>query len=75
MTRAIYILSYGCGYYKCYEEISEISDELAFDIFLLYFSGVGFLILSAYLNEIIPKEYGVSKNPFFCFNRLFKCKK
>lgn len=65
MTRAIYILSYNCGYYKCVEEFSEVSDELKYCITSLYACGSIILVISIYLNEIVPREFGVAKHPLF----------
>mmetsp|Transcript_12717 Transcript_12717/g.12847 ORF Transcript_12717/g.12847 Transcript_12717/m.12847 type:complete len:450 (+) Transcript_12717:1285-2634(+) len=69
MTRAIYILSYNCGYYKCVEEFSEVDDELKDCIVSLYVAGTVILIIALYLNEIVPREFGVAKHPLFFLKR------
>mmetsp|Transcript_32638 Transcript_32638/g.5922 ORF Transcript_32638/g.5922 Transcript_32638/m.5922 type:complete len:158 (+) Transcript_32638:1427-1900(+) len=38
----------------------------------LYVSGVFFLILALYLNEVVPKEYGISKSPLFFLRKKEK---
>jgi ABC-type multidrug transport system ATPase subunit len=70
LTRAIYILSYECGYWKCIEEFSEVPNELTTCIICIYVSGILFLILGLYLNEVMPKTYGVPRHPLFCLRRF-----
>ena len=69
-TRSIYILSYNCGYYKCVESMSEMSDEFVKCVVLLYVTGVVTLVLALYLNEILPREFGVPRHPLFCIKRF-----
>lgn len=68
-TRSIYILSYNCGYYKCVESLSEMSDEFTKCIILLYTTGFITLALALYLNEILPREFGVPRHPLFCIRK------
>lgn len=68
-TRCIYILSNNCGYYKCVESVSEVTSELGKCIILLYITGIITLALALYLNEIMPREFGVPRHPLFCFRR------
>ena len=69
LTRAIYNLSYNCGYYKCVESFSEVSSELSGCLASLYLVGITILLASIYLNEVVPKEYGVPKHPLFCLRK------
>jgi ABC-type multidrug transport system ATPase subunit len=69
-TRSIYILSYNCGYYKCVESMSEMSDEFIKCMVLLYVTGFITLVLALYLNEILPREFGVPRHPLFCIKRF-----
>lgn len=71
-TRSIYILSNNCGFYKCVESLSEVSDELAKCIIIMYVTGAGTLILALYLNEIMPREFGVPRHPLFCIRKKGK---
>ena len=68
-TRSIYILSYNCGYYKCIGSMSDVSDELTKCIVIMYVSGIITLTLALYLNEIMPREFGVPRHPLFCIKR------
>ena len=68
-TRSIYILSNNCGYYKCVESMSEVSSELAKCIIIMYVVGVVTLVLALYLNEIMPREFGVPRHPLFCIRK------
>jgi ABC-type glutathione transport system ATPase component len=65
MTRAIYLLSLSCGYYKCVEGWDEIGEEITYCLCSLYLGGVGFMVLALYLNEIVPRQFGVSRHPLF----------
>lgn len=51
------------------ETLSEATEELNLCIMWLYLSGALFLVLALYLNEVVPKEYGVSKSPLFFLKR------
>jgi ABC-type multidrug transport system ATPase subunit len=68
-TRSIYILSQACGYYKCMGSLSEMSSELKKCIILMYVIGIITLCLALYLNEIMPREFGVPRHPLFCIRK------
>lgn len=69
MCRALYILSFNCGYYKCVESLDEMTYELIECCAVLYVVGAAFCIIGIYLNEIMPRTYGVSRHPLFCLRR------
>jgi ABC-type multidrug transport system ATPase subunit len=66
MTRAVYLLSYNCGYYKCIEDWHEVNDELTYCLLSLYLGGAVYMVIALYLNEIVPRQYGVPRHPLFC---------
>jgi ABC-type multidrug transport system ATPase subunit len=65
MTRAIYLLSYSCGYYKCVEGWDELEEELTYCLCSLYLGGAVFMVLALYLNEVVPRQFGVPRHPLF----------
>lgn len=69
LTRGIYLFSYHCGYWKCIETLEEVSPELADCILSLWGMGIVILIAALYLNQVVPREFGVPKHPLFCFRK------
>lgn len=74
-------MNYACAAnYSCYGPLTSLSvnDELSHTIIALYVSAVVILLLSIYLDNVVPHDYGVSKHPLFFLQPLiqrFKAKK
>jgi hypothetical protein len=75
ICRIFYILTMSCGYSSCIGSMSEITPELTKCLIILFLSSVVYTFVGIYLYEVIPQQFGVSKNPFFCLNFLSKEKK
>lgn len=69
ICRALYILSFNCAYYKCVDSVSEMPYELIECCAAMFIVGSAFCLLAIYLNEIMPKTYGVPRHPLFCIRR------
>jgi len=75
--RGMYLLNKACAFeYQCYGAFSTISgtDEFYHVITALFLDGFVYYILYLYLDNIMPREFGVPKHPLFfleTFKKLF----
>ena len=70
-----YMASY-CGYEACIAEFKNVNTELRYCLGYMMLGSLIFLFLGVYLHEVLPKQYGIRKAPFFCIEEEIKnCKK
>lgn len=55
-----------------FSEAMAEDGEITVGIVSLYACAVGYMILGLYLDEVLPKQYGVPKRPLFCCPRVVK---
>jgi hypothetical protein len=60
-----YMTSY-CGYETCISDFDNVNTEVRYALGYMMLGGVIFTILGVYLHEVLPKQYGIRKTPFFC---------
>jgi len=70
-TRIIYLLCFRCGSAECVSEFAELNAEMTDCLKVLYIGALFFFLLGLYLDEVLPKEYGVKKHPLFFIKNLF----
>ena len=76
ISRIFYYMASYCGYETCIAKFSEINDEVRYALVYMLIGGIILNILGVYLYEVLPKQYGIRKNPFFCiFYIIKKCRK
>lgn len=66
-NRLFYLMLSNCSDADCYNSMSEIDSEMQNCIASLYVGGLVLLVLGAYLLEVLPQEFGVSRSVFFPF--------
>ena len=69
-VRIVYTLLTACSDGNCYNDISNIPEELKQCLVFLYINFIFFFFLGTYLFEIIPQEFGVTRNIFFPFTMI-----
>ena len=75
MVRGIYLFTASCTLQNaCYDELWNVSrdDELARVLAMLALDAVLYFILYLYFDQVLPKTYGISKHPCFCFQPLIR---
>ena len=76
MSRIFYYMATYCGYETCIAKFSRINDEVRYALVYMFIGGTIFLCLGVYLYEVLPKQYGIRKNPVFCIeDGIKKCQK
>ena len=76
MSRIFYYMATYCGYETCIAKFSRINDEVKYALVYMFIGGTIFLCLGVYLYEVLPKQYGIRKNPIFCIeDGIKKCQK
>ena len=76
MSRIFYYMATYCGYETCIAKFSRINDEVKYALVYMFIGGTIFLCLGVYLYEVLPKQYGIRKNPVFCIeDGIKKCQK
>lgn len=71
-VRIIYLMLTTCSDGECYGSISNIPDEMKQCIAFLYLNFIFFFLVGAYLFEIIPQEFGVTRSIFFPFTMTYQ---
>ena len=66
-----YMASY-CGYESCISDFKNVNNELRYALGYMMLGSVIFTILGVYLHEVLPKQYGIRKNPIFCIEDEIK---
>ena len=66
-----YMASY-CGYESCIGDFKNVNNELRYALGYMMLGSVIFTILGVYLHEVLPKQYGIRKNPIFCIEDEIK---
>ena len=69
-VRLFYLMMMECSNGDCFFDITNISQEMKNCIVFLYVGFLLFFLLGAYLFEVIPQQFGVSRSPFFPFQSL-----
>ena len=76
MSRIFYYMATYCGYETCITKFDQINDEVRYALVYMLIGGIIFNCLGVYLYEILPKQYGIRKNPVFCIeDGIKKCQK
>eukprot|EP01087_Luapelamoeba_hula_P013768 TRINITY_DN395_c6_g1_i1.p1 TRINITY_DN395_c6_g1~~TRINITY_DN395_c6_g1_i1.p1 ORF type:complete len:890 (-),score=121.35 TRINITY_DN395_c6_g1_i1:212-2881(-) len=71
--RSMFVLGYLCGLEKCPTDGDwTIDSELVHTLFYLFFCSIAAFLLAFYLDEVLPKQYGISKKPWFFLNPIFR---
>ena len=72
--RIVSIIGFRCGADFCLSDWSfyRLDQEITQLWFYLFFTPFAYYILAFYLDEVLPKEYGVSKSPLFPIYSLLK---
>eukprot|EP01138_Halocafeteria_seosinensis_P011339 gb/GECG01011582.1/.p1 GENE.gb/GECG01011582.1/~~gb/GECG01011582.1/.p1 ORF type:complete len:2138 (+),score=187.49 gb/GECG01011582.1/:1-6414(+) len=69
-VRPIYLMNFACIFRRhCLGEFHEAMNpdsEITVAIASLYACSVGYMVLALYLEQVLPREYGVPKHPLFC---------
>ncbi len=74
MVRGIYLFTAACAIENvCYGNVWEIpaNEEMANVLGMLAFDAVLYFVLFLYLDQVLPKSFGIAKHPLFCFKPLF----
>eukprot|EP01103_Thecamoeba_quadrilineata_P015557 TRINITY_DN4957_c0_g2_i1.p1 TRINITY_DN4957_c0_g2~~TRINITY_DN4957_c0_g2_i1.p1 ORF type:complete len:1851 (-),score=296.09 TRINITY_DN4957_c0_g2_i1:13-5565(-) len=64
-TRGLYLMSMACTQISCYGEIGTYDGELVGILIALYVDAVFYMLFALYLDEVLPREFGVPKEPLF----------
>ncbi len=75
MVRGIYLFTAACTLDNaCYNHLWSLnaSDEMASVLGMLAFDTVAFFVLFLYLDQVLPRSYGIAKHPCFCFQPLLR---
>ena len=72
ICRIFYYFSFNCGCNSCIEKFEGINSELRHALLYMMIGSIFFIILGIYLNEVLPKKYGILKNPLFCITDEIK---
>ena len=76
VSRIFYYMATYCGYETCIDTFSRVNDEVRYALVYMFVGGVIFMGLGVYLYEVLPKQYGIRKNPVFCIEDGIKtCQK
>ncbi|ELR11324.1 ABC transporter A family protein [Acanthamoeba castellanii str. Neff] len=71
--RAIYVLGAQCGRGECPETSDyDFSNEIVHIFLFLIFTSFFFYLLAFYLDAVLPKQFGVSKKPWFFLTPIIK---
>jgi len=70
----MYVLTDHCAWQRCISRWDAHPDEIFLLIGVMYFTGIFYLFLAIYLNEVVPQLYGVPKHPLFFMERFIQQK-
>ncbi|KRX09561.1 P-loop containing nucleoside triphosphate hydrolase [Pseudocohnilembus persalinus] len=77
ISRIFYLTGYSCSLFGCFSSIFHLPYELQMCLIQLYTAGTLYLIFGIYLQEVLPKDFGLQKKPLFFlekYKHLFKKK-
>ena len=66
LVRLFFYMNFTCAYDSCIANFSDVNNEIRYSLAYMALGGLIFTILGVYLHEVLPKQYGIKKNPFFC---------
>lgn len=76
LCRIFFYMTCYCGYASCISDFSEVETEVKYALVYMIIGAFLFMILGGYLHEVLPKQYGIRKNPIFCITESVEsCKK
>lgn len=78
LVRGVYLMNFHCAaYLDCYGSPFSLSasDELVTIIASLYINAVVYMLVGAYLDQVLPAQYGVPRHPCFCIPRALRCRR
>ena len=64
-NRLFYLMFINCSSDRCFSSFSDLPDEVTRCIWIIYVTGVSFILLGMYLFEVVPQEFGVRKGVMF----------
>ena len=70
--RVVFMLSDNCAWRTCTMFYKDMPEEVWTCIKWLYADAFMYMILAAYLNEVIPQEFGVPRHPLFFLETRIK---
>jgi hypothetical protein len=66
----IYLMNYVCTTeFQCYISL-PVSDELTHAIIAMWVEAVIFLVAGLYLDQVLPRQFGVRRHPLFLWHRF-----
>ena len=72
VCRLFFYMATYCGYESCIADFSSVKTEVKYALGYMALGSVIFTVLGVYLHEILPKQYGIRKSPFFCIEEEIK---
>ena len=76
VSRIFYYMTTYCGYETCIKNFDKINNEVRYALVYMLIGGIIFNCLGVYLYEVLPKQYGIRKNPIYCIeDGVKKCQK
>eukprot|EP00028_Trichosphaerium_sp_Am-I-7-wt_P002712 CAMPEP_0168530186 /NCGR_PEP_ID=MMETSP0405-20121227/14482_1 /TAXON_ID=498012 /ORGANISM="Trichosphaerium sp, Strain Am-I-7 wt" /LENGTH=461 /DNA_ID=CAMNT_0008554309 /DNA_START=766 /DNA_END=2151 /DNA_ORIENTATION=- len=78
LARGIFLMNDGCStLFTCYGPLWSMGwpNELWTCIIALYISAIVYYVLFLYLDQVLPKKFGVPRHPLFCFPTSVQCGK
>ena len=72
VSRIFYYMATYCGYETCIDDFSKVNSEVRYALVYMLIGGFIFLFFGVYLYEVLPKQYGIRKGPFFCIEEIIK---
>ena len=72
ICRIFFYMAAYCGYESCISDFKNVNTELRYALGYMMLGSVIFTILGVYLHEVLPKQYGIRKNPLFCITDEIK---
>ena len=71
-VRAFYLLIDPCTWDTCHGEYSLMPEEFREMEYYLIINFIVYMIFAAYLQQVIPQDYGVPKHPLFFLEKIIK---
>ena len=72
VSRIFYYMAAYCAYETCLSTFDRVNDEIKYAMIYMLIGGIILTILGVYLYEVLPKQYGIRKSPFFFIEDLIK---
>ena len=66
LCRIFFYMTTYCGYESCISDFSNVNNEVRYALLYMFIGSIIFGFLGVYLYEVLPKKYGIRKNPLYC---------